>query len=405
MTKAAVSDWDLNPNNNLDVGGVPLGENVMLVGHVNDAFREMMAQIAAYRDLPAIQPSRRNLFVNPCFQISERNGDTAGTANGYYAADNWVMFKVGSGFTTQIQRVAQPSLNGSPKQLEIQVTAAKASLAAGDLSCISTVIEGYRISGLGWGTSEAVPLVDQVEVNLPEGVYYLHYSNHLETRNYCTPLVINPEEAGIPVRKSFSIPGDTSGTWRTDHLPGLVRDVILAAGTTYQGATDTWTNSVVYCGANQTNFVETTLNAGRIADCQLTPDPDARGVSPAWEPPDYWAQFLECQRYLPTIFAYNTTSPIGTGMATSATAGLVQVKFLVPTRVAPSSITVSGAGHLSGLNSSGTPVAATGIAFGNASQFGATLTLTGMSGLTAGHALPAQFNNASGKVVWLGAQL
>lgn len=47
MAKSAVSQWDLTASNNTDVGGISLAENVMQPPAVNDAFREMMAQIKA----------------------------------------------------------------------------------------------------------------------------------------------------------------------------------------------------------------------------------------------------------------------------------------------------------------------------------------------------------------------
>lgn len=45
MAKLNVSQWDTTANNNTDVGGISLAENVMQPPAVNDAFREMMAQI------------------------------------------------------------------------------------------------------------------------------------------------------------------------------------------------------------------------------------------------------------------------------------------------------------------------------------------------------------------------
>jgi len=45
MAKTAVSQWDTTANNNTDVGGISLAENVMQPPAVNDAFREVMAQL------------------------------------------------------------------------------------------------------------------------------------------------------------------------------------------------------------------------------------------------------------------------------------------------------------------------------------------------------------------------
>lgn len=46
MAKTAVSQWDSVANNNTDINSISLAENVMQPPAVNDAFREMMAQIA-----------------------------------------------------------------------------------------------------------------------------------------------------------------------------------------------------------------------------------------------------------------------------------------------------------------------------------------------------------------------
>lgn len=46
MSKTSVADWDATAANNTDVGGISLGENVMPMSAVNDALREIMAQVA-----------------------------------------------------------------------------------------------------------------------------------------------------------------------------------------------------------------------------------------------------------------------------------------------------------------------------------------------------------------------
>lgn len=46
--KNSVTDWSETAGDNDNVGGVPLGENVMLPSNVNNAFRVMMAQLKAF---------------------------------------------------------------------------------------------------------------------------------------------------------------------------------------------------------------------------------------------------------------------------------------------------------------------------------------------------------------------
>jgi hypothetical protein len=47
MTKSSVGQWDTTAANNTDINDIPLGENLTYPRHVNNAFREMMAQIKA----------------------------------------------------------------------------------------------------------------------------------------------------------------------------------------------------------------------------------------------------------------------------------------------------------------------------------------------------------------------
>jgi hypothetical protein len=47
MPKDAVTDWSTTAANNTDIGGISLAEGVMLPSAVNNAFRELMEQVAA----------------------------------------------------------------------------------------------------------------------------------------------------------------------------------------------------------------------------------------------------------------------------------------------------------------------------------------------------------------------
>lgn len=49
MVKSAVADWDTTAAGNTDVGGINIAENCAAAG-INNALREMMAQIATYSD-------------------------------------------------------------------------------------------------------------------------------------------------------------------------------------------------------------------------------------------------------------------------------------------------------------------------------------------------------------------
>jgi hypothetical protein len=57
MAKDAVTDWSTTAGNNTDVGGISLAENVMRPPAVNDAFREVMEQIAVWAANPVLAVS------------------------------------------------------------------------------------------------------------------------------------------------------------------------------------------------------------------------------------------------------------------------------------------------------------------------------------------------------------
>jgi hypothetical protein len=50
MTKSNITEYDKVAANNTDVQDVPLGENQMYPSDVNNAFREIMADLAAVND-------------------------------------------------------------------------------------------------------------------------------------------------------------------------------------------------------------------------------------------------------------------------------------------------------------------------------------------------------------------
>lgn len=47
MTKSAIADWDTTAANNTDIGGIDIDENCD-AANINDAIRELMAQVASY---------------------------------------------------------------------------------------------------------------------------------------------------------------------------------------------------------------------------------------------------------------------------------------------------------------------------------------------------------------------
>ena len=66
MTKSNITQYDNTAANNTDVEDVPLGENLMYPAHVNNAFREIMADLADVNDgtVALTSPQADSLTVN-----------------------------------------------------------------------------------------------------------------------------------------------------------------------------------------------------------------------------------------------------------------------------------------------------------------------------------------------------
>lgn len=75
MAKTAVSQWDTTAANNTDINSISLAENVMQPPAVNDAFREMMAQIAA----GVVVKTAATAGVSARFTLAEATGNGSNT--------------------------------------------------------------------------------------------------------------------------------------------------------------------------------------------------------------------------------------------------------------------------------------------------------------------------------------
>lgn len=278
MTKSTVASWDTTASLNTDIGGINIDEGCP-APNINNAVREIMAQIKTLSPVGggAVQ---RNLWVNTSFEVSAENGNTLGTTNGYFAADQLAMYFTASTAAMSVQRIQVRTLANSTNQIEFKCTTAKPSLGAADFVTLTQPIEGSAIAACGFGTAAAVPLVMRFEVSLPAGTYHFHFQNSAANRHCAVPFTIVSGEANTAVVKTIIVPADTSGTWLTaDGVIGLVCDLVLAAGASLTGGTaSTWGATTYYAATTQFNILSANTNVARLADVGLKLDPNATGV-------------------------------------------------------------------------------------------------------------------------------
>jgi hypothetical protein len=256
--------------------------------------------------------SIRNRIVNPAMQISSVNGTSSGTANGYVPADNWAVYRVTSAGVLTSQQVASVTPKGSPNRIRTTITTADASLAAGEYATQTQAIIGNEIADFQYGGSSAQQTILTFGTKYPAGTYSFALHNAANDRSYVGQFTI--ASANTDEYFTFVIPGDTTGTWTTGSTTGLTLDVVIAAGSTFQGTTG-WQAGNILGTASNTNGMGTISNVFELFDVQLTRDPDNLGVAPAWELPSY--NYEEIVATSGSITPWVAYTPTFTGFGTA----------------------------------------------------------------------------------------
>ena len=285
----------------------------------------------------------RNRIVNPCMQISQENGNTAGTpAISYWPADQWTVFN-NTGGTVSAQRVLGYTPNGSLYRCRITVSALDAAIAAGEFLSFRQVIEANRIADFKYGTATAKQTILRFGFKAPAGTYSFRLTNINVDRSYVQNFTISAGQANTDTEQVFVIPGATaSGTWAVDTSVGLYFDIGLAVGSNFHAPATGWSSGGGYMGtAANTNGMATAGNVFELYDVGLHLDPDKTGVAPPWQMPDEAEELRACQRYWQTI------DPIGFGWTGNTTSGVSYsgfAQYLTAMRALPAATGTNAAG-------------------------------------------------------------
>jgi len=155
----------------------------------------------------------RNMVINGAFQIWQR-GTSATTVSGndIFAADRFKGWANGGGTFTVEQSTDVPN-NEFEFSAKLTNTAVDSSVAAGDFYAYATDIEGYNVSQLAYGHSDAkaVTLSFWVKSSLA-GTYCIALYSTTANRSHIKEYTISSANAWE--KKTITISsGDTSGSW------------------------------------------------------------------------------------------------------------------------------------------------------------------------------------------------
>jgi len=314
-----------------NVAIVAVKEDLISLDEANAFTAAQMAQARAN-----IGVTKRNYIVNGGMMVSQENGSTAGTTSGYYPVDQWFMSSSASG-TLSVSQVASLTPGGSPNRVRVTVTAADTTVNAGDYLGLVQFIEGLRVADLKAGSASAKTVTVQFGCKGPAGTYGVAIRNGNGSRSYISEFTISAGEANTDVVKSVTIPFDTTSTWATDNTAGMILNISLMVGSTYQTTAGSWAAGNFLGTSNQFNFEGTAGNVFELFDVGLY-----EGVAPPFQLPDYASEVMTCRRYFETSYAPGAIATAvfagacqGAAYAGAVTQFVWQTPFPTRKRVAP----------------------------------------------------------------------
>ena len=287
--------------------------------------------------------SNKNLIINGAMQVAQRGTSFADPSDQTYSLDRMHIFNSNDGATTITQDSTVPSGEGFYNSMKFDVTTADGTIAAGQYIAPNQRIEGKNHAILGYGTSGAKPIAVSfyAKSNLT-GTFNYSVRNSAANRAYIKEFSL--ASANTWERISFTIPGDTGGTWLTTNGVGAYHQISLSMGSTFQGTANQWNTSNVVATSNQVNFLSSTDNEFFLTGWQV----EIGEVATPFEHRTFEAELAACQRYFVQLLKADSTKELvisgAQSGATNFNAFLPDAMRAAPTITWPTSSGVRGEG-------------------------------------------------------------
>ncbi len=321
--------------------------------------------MALSKILPAGQDQfagARNLIINGAFSIFQRGtGATTVNGNDVFAADRFKGWANGGGTFTVEQSTDVPN-NEFEYSAKLTNTGVDSSVAAGDNYRWATDIEGYNVSQLGYGHSDAkaVTLSFWVKSSLA-GTYCGALYSTTASRHYIYEYTIS--SANTWEKKTITVSsGDTTGSWNKTNGNGLRIYWGFGSGSNYQGTAGAWTAGEKWETSNQAAWIGSASATFYITGIQLE-----LGSATPFEHRSFGDELARCQRYYHqanflagphygggaiAMYCLNANEAGGT------------VNYPVTMRASPTVRTKDAAGNIGGIHIGGFGNVTSGVAIG-----------------------------------------
>jgi hypothetical protein len=349
------------------------------------------------------QTGFRNRIINGGMTIDQRNAGASvtnpGTSAVAYTLDRWAVRNATDAAVNVIQSTDAPTADFS-YSIELDVTTADTSIAAGQVYTLQQRVEGFNVVDLGFGKAGTRYFtVSFWHKHTKTGTYCAGFTNSAGNRAY--PAEYTQAVADTWEQSFVTVPVDTTGTWLSTNGVGLLVYFVVAAGSDFQGTVNAWSAANTFATANQVNALDSTSNFFRITGVQL----EKGSVATPFEFRSIGTELALCQRYYYKIKGSDTASNTGTystGFSQTTTAGRALFTFPVPMRTFPSALEQSGTAsdYRVILGSSGSTTCSAVPTYTSSSILIGDISWTVASGATANQGVFFASNSANSYLGW-----
>jgi hypothetical protein len=302
---------------------------------------------AKINDIGGGQLSNRNMIINGAMVVSQRGtSHTSTTTANNYGVDRWQVICPNTSAVLVHSQETTGGPDGFKNWLKISPSTADTSIAATDFSSVLQHIEGYNFAPARYGFADAKNVTVSFKFKTNKaGTYCMCHRNEVADRNYIHEFT--PVADGSWQTITYTVPGDTTGTWDTTSLKGWRFELFLASGSTFQSnTTDTWfQGQYFHATSNQVNFLDSTSNELGITGVQV----EVGNLATSFEHRSYGDELQKCRRYFQHSFtgAPSTTNTDNNGVIfagggntgnTTGFLGTAMVRFSPNMRTTPTTV-------------------------------------------------------------------
>ena len=266
----------------------------------------------------------KNRIINGAMVIDQRNAgasiSVSSNSGTQFGADRFLVQGTSSEGVFTAQQLSATPPTGFKNYVRIQTTTASASPASGSLYAMSQIIEGFNIADLGFGAAGASTVTFSFWIRSSLTGTFSGSLKNGNAYNRSYPFTYTISAANTWEYKTVTVAGDTSGTWQTGNLGGLIVYWDLGCGSSLLSTANSW-QGANYNGVTGSTRLISTLNATMdITGVQL----EKGSTATSFDYRPYGTELALCQRYFYKNFpnlgqdypfcnaaCYNTTLAFG----------------------------------------------------------------------------------------------